>query len=165
MLYLHTHQPPICHRDLKTSNLVVDENWVVKVTDFGMSRIVPDKEVKSPEKDIALSAMDISAYDESSSARDSFSSQHNISEISKNVPGSRPVSESNSGSAPASAFLNPEMTSNLGTTAWCAPELFTTENTTRYSVKVIQHPDLNLAIVNMNLFMGTTSTPETGGCV
>jgi serine/threonine protein kinase len=43
MLYLHSHQPPICHRDLKSSNLVVDDHWVVKVTDFGMSRIVPEK--------------------------------------------------------------------------------------------------------------------------
>ena len=29
MLYLHSHRPPICHRDLKSSNLVVDANWVV----------------------------------------------------------------------------------------------------------------------------------------
>lgn len=43
MLYLHSHQPPICHRDLKSSNLVVDDHWVVKVTDFGMSRIIPEK--------------------------------------------------------------------------------------------------------------------------
>lgn len=28
MLYLHSHQPPICHRDLKSSNLVVDDHWV-----------------------------------------------------------------------------------------------------------------------------------------
>ena len=31
MLYLHTHSPPIVHRDLKSSNLVVDEHWHVKV--------------------------------------------------------------------------------------------------------------------------------------
>lgn len=43
MLYLHSHSPQICHRDLKSSNLVVDDHWVVKVTDFGMSRIVPEK--------------------------------------------------------------------------------------------------------------------------
>lgn len=142
MLYLHTHQPPICHRDLKSSNLVVDENWVVKVTDFGMSRIVPDKEANSPSEggpEISKAAMEISAYDEAASARESFSSQHSFSEpsSSRNMPGSRLISESHpSSSTPSNAFLNPEMTSNLGTTAWCAPELFTAENTTRYSVKV-----------------------------
>lgn len=31
MLYLHTHSPTIVHRDLKSSNLVVDERWHVKV--------------------------------------------------------------------------------------------------------------------------------------
>ncbi len=51
MLYLHSHHPPICHRDLKSSNLVVDDHWVVKVTDFGMSRIVPEK-VQEQEKGI-----------------------------------------------------------------------------------------------------------------
>jgi serine/threonine protein kinase len=54
MLYLHSHQPPICHRDLKSSNLVVDDHWVVKVTDFGMSRIVPMK-IQNIEKGIEKS--------------------------------------------------------------------------------------------------------------
>jgi len=40
MQYLHNSNPPICHRDLKSSNLVVDDHWVVKVTDFGVSRML-----------------------------------------------------------------------------------------------------------------------------
>ncbi|XP_050216749.1 serine/threonine-protein kinase EDR1 isoform X2 [Mercurialis annua] len=39
MNYLHTSHPPIVHRDLKTPNLLVDKNWVVKVCDFGLSRL------------------------------------------------------------------------------------------------------------------------------
>lgn len=31
MNYLHTSKPPIVHRDLKSPNLLVDKNWVVKV--------------------------------------------------------------------------------------------------------------------------------------
>ncbi|XP_039017046.1 serine/threonine-protein kinase EDR1-like [Hibiscus syriacus] len=39
MDYLHTSNPTIVHRDLKTPNLLVDKNWVVKVCDFGLSRM------------------------------------------------------------------------------------------------------------------------------
>ncbi|KAG2666061.1 hypothetical protein I3760_15G037500 [Carya illinoinensis] len=39
MNYLHTSHPPIVHRDLKSPNLLVDKNWVVKVCDFGLSRM------------------------------------------------------------------------------------------------------------------------------
>ncbi|XP_062218590.1 probable serine/threonine-protein kinase SIS8 [Phragmites australis] len=39
MNYLHAGHPTIVHRDLKSPNLLVDKNWVVKVSDFGMSRL------------------------------------------------------------------------------------------------------------------------------
>ncbi|KAL4196745.1 hypothetical protein AMTRI_Chr04g247750 [Amborella trichopoda] len=39
MNYLHNSTPLIVHRDLKSPNLLVDKNWVVKVCDFGLSRM------------------------------------------------------------------------------------------------------------------------------
>ncbi|XP_066384132.1 serine/threonine-protein kinase EDR1-like isoform X1 [Miscanthus floridulus] len=36
---LHTSVPTIVHRDLKSPNLLVDNNWNVKVCDFGLSRL------------------------------------------------------------------------------------------------------------------------------
>lgn len=39
MNYLHTSHPTVVHRDLKSPNLLVDKNWVVKVCDFGLSRV------------------------------------------------------------------------------------------------------------------------------
>jgi len=35
---LHTQNPPLVHRDIKTLNLLLDENWDIKVCDFGLSR-------------------------------------------------------------------------------------------------------------------------------
>lgn len=38
MQFLHECNPPLVHRDLKSGNLLVDDNWVVKVADFGTAK-------------------------------------------------------------------------------------------------------------------------------
>jgi serine/threonine protein kinase len=45
MNYLHKSQPIIIHRDLKSHNLLVDENWKVKVTPSPIDLISPFRSV------------------------------------------------------------------------------------------------------------------------
>lgn len=42
MVYLHSRRPPVIHRDLKSSNLLVNNHWRVKVCDFGVAKHIKD---------------------------------------------------------------------------------------------------------------------------
>ena len=39
MIYLHSGNPPVLHRDLKSANLLLDDSYAAKIADFGLSRI------------------------------------------------------------------------------------------------------------------------------
>jgi len=184
MLYLHSHRPSIIHRDLKSSNLVVDNHWVVKVTDFGMSRIVPEnvQQIESgvlpssvtarnrhksvvevgggtpfgrsksifEGREFKLFSFQPTAVQQAATDRRFSMGQDPEGDITTTVAASgsplqyssrtsrviNPTVQASVEDAPSSNSLNHEMTSNLGTTAWCAPEVFTAAKSTRYTVKV-----------------------------
>ena len=48
MTYLHGRK--VMHCDLKSSNVLIDENWNIKLCDFGLSRIKSKLNKKKNEK-------------------------------------------------------------------------------------------------------------------
>jgi serine/threonine protein kinase len=43
MNYLHSFQPPIVHRDLKSINVLLEKNFQVRIADFGTSKFLDVK--------------------------------------------------------------------------------------------------------------------------
>ena len=49
MAYLHARHPSITHRNLKSTNLLITENWTVKVADFGLDDLAQAAQAAAAE--------------------------------------------------------------------------------------------------------------------
>ncbi|KAG2400428.1 U-box domain-containing protein [Vigna angularis] len=63
LLFLHQNKPePIVHRDLKPSNILVDRNYVSKISDVGLARLVPPSVANSVTQSYMTSAAGTFCY-------------------------------------------------------------------------------------------------------
>ncbi|GMF34164.1 unnamed protein product [Phytophthora lilii] len=49
LVYLHSFESPMIHRDLKPNNVLLSENWEAKLTDFGVSRELTEDQTMTAE--------------------------------------------------------------------------------------------------------------------
>lgn len=73
MAYLHSLNPPMIHRDLKTTNLLVDRGMNVKICDFGLSRFRVEDKVMSAVGTVQFAAPEVLRHERYTEKADLFS--------------------------------------------------------------------------------------------
>eukprot|EP01103_Thecamoeba_quadrilineata_P014173 TRINITY_DN414_c0_g1_i2.p1 TRINITY_DN414_c0_g1~~TRINITY_DN414_c0_g1_i2.p1 ORF type:complete len:626 (+),score=95.19 TRINITY_DN414_c0_g1_i2:617-2494(+) len=73
MNYLHKNSPIILHRDLKSSNLLVDEHFTVKVSDFGLAKLQASGPESGYAGTISYAAPELFAGEQPSTMSDVYS--------------------------------------------------------------------------------------------
>eukprot|EP00172_Hildenbrandia_rubra_P001868 Plantae.Rhodophyta-Hildenbrandia_rubra.ctg2483.p1 GENE.Plantae.Rhodophyta-Hildenbrandia_rubra.ctg2483~~Plantae.Rhodophyta-Hildenbrandia_rubra.ctg2483.p1 ORF type:complete len:405 (-),score=51.22 Plantae.Rhodophyta-Hildenbrandia_rubra.ctg2483:464-1678(-) len=92
MCYLHSLSPPMIHRDLKTTNLLVDRGMNVKICDFGMSRFKVDDKIMTAVGTVQFAAPEVLKNERYTEKADLFSfgtvlwELHTRSRIFKGLP-------------------------------------------------------------------------------
>lgn len=71
--YLHSRSPPMIHRDLKTTNLLVDRGMNVKICDFGLSRFQAADNVMSAVGTVQFAAPEVLKHEKYTELADVFS--------------------------------------------------------------------------------------------
>lgn len=61
MLFLHSRQPPMLHRDLKSENVLLDEHWVAKVSDFGTLRTITGSGTREESEELKIDGSAVSS--------------------------------------------------------------------------------------------------------
>jgi serine/threonine protein kinase len=73
MAYLHSLNPPMIHRDLKTTNLLVDRGMNCRIADFGLSRFQTDDKIMSAVGTVQFAAPEVLRHEKYTEKADLFS--------------------------------------------------------------------------------------------
>jgi tRNA A-37 threonylcarbamoyl transferase component Bud32 len=73
MAYLHSLNPPMIHRDLKTTNLLVDRGMNCRIADFGLSRFQADDKIMSAVGTVQFAAPEVLRHEKYTEKADLFS--------------------------------------------------------------------------------------------
>lgn len=73
MAYLHSLNPVMIHRDLKTTNLLVDRGMNVKICDFGLSRFQAEDKIMSAVGTVQFAAPEVLRHERYTEKADLFS--------------------------------------------------------------------------------------------